>query len=91
MISVLLILGVNGLDNPLPICHNQIVNNSEKEGMMALSAHLQELSEKHRMLERRIQEEMARPGSDDSVIRRMKQEKLKLKDQIARLQAETRH
>lgn len=58
---------------------------------MALSAHLQELSEKHRQLERRIEEEMARPGSDDLEIRRMKQEKLKLKDEISRLQVETRH
>lgn len=59
---------------------------------MALSAHLQELSEKHRTLERRIEEEMARPGSDDTEIRRLKQEKLKLKDEIVRLQGgETRH
>jgi hypothetical protein len=58
---------------------------------MAISAHLQELSDKHRQLERRIEEEMARPGSDDLEIRRMKQEKLKIKDEIARLQTETRH
>ncbi len=58
---------------------------------MALSAHLQELSEKHRQLERRIEEEIARPGSDDLEIRRMKQEKLKLKDEIVRLEAQTRH
>ena len=58
---------------------------------MALSAHLQELSEKHRALERRIEEEMGRPGSDDLEIRRMKQEKLKIKDEIVRLQSETRH
>ncbi len=58
---------------------------------MALSAHLQELSEKHRQLERRIEEEVARPGSDDLEIRRMKQEKLKLKDEIVRLEAQTRH
>lgn len=58
---------------------------------MALPAHLQELSEKHRLLERRIREEVARPGSDDSVIRRLKQEKLKLKDEMVRLQGETRH
>lgn len=57
---------------------------------MALDAHLQELSEKHRQLERRIEEETARPGSDDMEIRRLKQEKLKLKDEIARL-SETRH
>jgi hypothetical protein len=58
---------------------------------MALSAHLQELSEKHRQLERRIEEAVARPGSDDAEIRRMKQEKLKLKDEMARLEAGTRH
>ncbi len=58
---------------------------------MALSAHLQELSEKHRQLERRIEEETARPGSDDLAIRRLKQEKLKLKDEIFKLETETRH
>ena len=59
---------------------------------MALSSHLQELSEKHRHLERRIQEEMLRPGSSDAEIGRLKLEKLKLKDQIARLStSETRH
>ena len=58
---------------------------------MALSSHLQELSEKHRQLERRIEEEIGRPGSDDLTIRRLKQEKLKLKDQITKLASETRH
>lgn len=58
---------------------------------MALSAHLQELSEKHRQLERRIAEEAARPGSDDATIQKMKREKLKLKDQIVRLELGTRH
>jgi hypothetical protein len=58
---------------------------------MALSAHLHELSERHRQLERRIEEAVARPGSDDVEIRRMKQEKLKLKDEMARLGAGTRH
>lgn len=58
---------------------------------MSVSAHLAELSEKHRALERKIEEEVARPGSDDTVIRRMKQEKLKLKDEISKLEARTRH
>jgi hypothetical protein len=57
---------------------------------MSLSTHLQELSDKHRQLERRIEEEENRPGSDDVAIRRLKQEKLKLKDEIARLEP-TRH
>jgi hypothetical protein len=54
-------------------------------------AHLQELSERHRQLERRIEQEVARPGSDDVEIRRMKREKLKLKDEMARLEDGTRH
>lgn len=58
---------------------------------MALAAHLQELSEKHRQLERRLQEVIASPGSDDAEIRKLKQEKLKLKDEISRLSGETRH
>ena len=60
---------------------------------MALAAHIAELAEKHRLLERRIEEEVARPGSDDIEIHRLKLQKLKLKDQIARLscEEETRH
>jgi len=60
--------------------------------MMALAAHIAELAEKHRLLERRIEEEISRPGSDDLEIYRLKMEKLKLKDEIARLSDnETRH
>ncbi|HRD76419.1 MAG TPA: YdcH family protein [Hyphomicrobiaceae bacterium] len=58
---------------------------------MSLPAHLAELSEKHRLLERRIEEEMARPSSDLSKVQRLKMEKLKLKDEIARLDKHTRH
>ena len=32
---------------------------------MALDAHLVELSEKHRQLDRKIEEEMSRPTADD--------------------------
>jgi hypothetical protein len=58
---------------------------------MTLAAHLAELSEKHRLLEQRLQEELSRPGSDDGEIRRLKREKLKLKDEMAKLEKETRH
>lgn len=57
---------------------------------MSLNAHLAELSEKHRSLERKIEEALASPGSDDAEIRRLKQEKLKLKDEMVRLKG-TRH
>lgn len=58
---------------------------------MAMSAHLEELSQRHRALKRQIEEAVASPGSDDIEIRRLKQEKLKIKDEIARLEAQTRH
>ena len=65
--------------------------NSGKEVRMALSAHLYELSERHRQLDRRIEEEMSRPGSDDVEIRRMKRQKLKIKEEIDRLSSTSRH
>ena len=58
---------------------------------MSLATHLAELSDKHRTLERRIEEEMARPGSSDFEIAKLKREKLKLKDEMARIGPKTRH
>lgn len=58
---------------------------------MSLPAHLSELTEKHKLLERRIDEAIARPSSDDAEIRRLKQEKLRLKDEIHRLKQQTKH
>ena len=57
---------------------------------MAVAAHLVELTEKHRLLERRIQEEMARPSADTLSLAKLKREKLKIKDQISKL-SQTRH
>jgi hypothetical protein len=53
---------------------------------MTLAAHLAELSEKHRLLEMKIQEELARPGSDDLQISKLKREKLKIRDEMTKLQ-----
>jgi hypothetical protein len=53
---------------------------------MARAAHLAELSEKHRMLELQIREEMAHPGADETRIVQWKREKLKLKDEMAKLE-----
>jgi hypothetical protein len=57
---------------------------------MAVAAHLAELTEKHRVLDQRIEEEAARPASNPRLIAKLKFEKLKLKDQIAKL-SDTRH
>lgn len=79
------------MDRASLFCHTENLFNLQRRAMMSLEAHLAELAEKHRVLERKIEEEEARLGSDDLEIRRLKQEKLKLKDQIVRLRSETRH
>ena len=71
-------------------CHT-IVFNRLPEGKMTLAAHLAELSEKHRLLEMKIQEELARPGSDDLHISKLKREKLKIRDEMTKLQAGKEH
>jgi hypothetical protein len=57
---------------------------------MSIDSHLMELKDKHRSLERRIAEELARPAADVSKVTRWKHQKLKLKDEISKLRG-TRH
>jgi hypothetical protein len=52
---------------------------------MALDAHLVELSERHRVLDRMIEQELGRPTADDLKIAELKRQKLRLKDEIERL------
>ena len=54
---------------------------------MALAGHIQELSEKHRKLEQRIETEMAHPDWDETAVAALKKEKLRLKDEIERLRS----
>jgi hypothetical protein len=58
---------------------------------MALDARLEELSEKHRALDRKIEEELARPTSDDLKIAEWKRQKLRLKDEMERLKHKLSH
>jgi hypothetical protein len=58
---------------------------------MTLAGHLEELSEKHRLLEMKIQEELARPSADDLQISQLKKEKLRIKDEMAKLRGNGRH
>ena len=57
---------------------------------MSLAAHLAELAEKHRVLDRRIEHELSRPAATDHEIMRLKLEKLRLKEEIEKLQAQSR-
>jgi hypothetical protein len=54
---------------------------------MALQGHIQELSEKHKKLEERIHDEMAHPDWDEAQVAALKKEKLRIKDELLRLQA----
>ena len=58
---------------------------------MAVDAHLVELSEKHRALDRKIEQEQARPMADPFKIAEWKRQKLRLKDEIERLKHGTSH
>jgi hypothetical protein len=59
--------------------------------MMALDAHLVELSEKHRSLDRMIEAEQGRPTSDPLKIAELKRQKLRLKDEMERLKPAPSH
>lgn len=58
---------------------------------MSLNTRLAELTEKHRMLERKIAEELTRPAADTAKIMKWKHEKLRLKDEMLKLEVPTRH
>lgn len=52
---------------------------------------LDSLKARHAGLEAQIAEENKRPHPDDGVIHSLKKEKLRIKDEIAKLERETRH
>jgi hypothetical protein len=58
---------------------------------MALDAHLVELSEKHRALDRKIEQEQTSLASDPLKIAEWKRQKLRLKDEMERLKHELSH
>jgi len=78
-------------DKSLPICHNGRNETNAWRSDMALDARLEELSEKHRALDRKIEEELARPTSDDLKIAEWKRQKLRLKDEMERLKHQLSH
>ncbi|MBW8270978.1 YdcH family protein [Caldovatus aquaticus] len=53
-----------------------------------LLARIRALEERHEALERRLAEEEARPRPDPDALHRLKREKLRLRDAIARLRRE---
>lgn len=53
---------------------------------MSMASHVSELRKKHQSLSALIEQEERRPGSDDLEVRRLKREKLRLKEEIHRLE-----
>jgi hypothetical protein len=56
---------------------------------MALDAHVEDLSSKHRNLDKQIQEEEAKLSSDSLHIAELKRQKLIIKDRLARLRMQS--
>ena len=52
---------------------------------MALDARIRELGSRHQSLEDAIQDELRRPSADDTRVKDLKRQKLKLKEQIESL------
>ncbi|MDO8352731.1 MAG: DUF465 domain-containing protein [Aestuariivirga sp.] len=55
---------------------------------MSLQAHLSELISKHKALETELADAVAHPASTDQEIAEIKRRKLKIKDEITRLEAQ---
>ena len=55
---------------------------------MTLQAHLSELISKHKVLETELADAIAHPASTDQEIAEIKRRKLKIKDEITRLESQ---
>lgn len=55
---------------------------------MSVSAHLDQLAQRHASLEKALDEEAHRPHPDEMRIAQIKREKLKLKDEMERLRTQ---
>ncbi|MGH1331855.1 MAG: YdcH family protein [Paracoccaceae bacterium] len=53
---------------------------------MTLSSHLQELKKKHQSLSLQVDEAQRQPGMNSIQVAAMKKQKMRLKEEIARLQ-----
>ena len=56
---------------------------------MTIQAHLSELAAKHKALEAELAEAMAHPATSDAEIAELKRKKLKIKDEMTRLESQS--
>ena len=54
---------------------------------MTISSHLSELKRKHEALSEQVEAAQRSPGTDDLSISELKKQKLRLKEEMARLQS----
>lgn len=54
---------------------------------MTIASHIAELKRKHETLSQEVEEAQRAPGSDDLHIAELKKQKLRIKEEIARLQS----
>ena len=55
---------------------------------MSLQAHLSELASKHKALESELAEVLAHPATSDAEIASLKRKKLRIKDEMTRLESQ---
>ena len=55
---------------------------------MAVESHIQQLIDKHKKLEENIAEEMSHTGWDELKVKSLKQQKLRLKEELERLRTD---
>jgi hypothetical protein len=58
----------------------------DRGGVMSLQSHIEALKDRHATLESRISDEDQRPRPDSETLSRLKLEKLRLKEEMERLQ-----
>jgi hypothetical protein len=54
---------------------------------MSIESHINQLEDRHRSLETRLHDLSVSPSATDSEVKSIKQRKLRLKDEISRLQS----
>ena len=58
---------------------------------MSVQAHLGELAAKHRALEAELEDCMSHPASTDAEIAELKRKKLRIKDEITKIEGQMKH
>ena len=58
---------------------------------MAIDARIRELGARHQSLERAIEDELSRPAADEIRLKDLKRQKLRLKEEMESLKAQTHH